>query len=69
MWKITYVLAIVKEGEREPIEVKDDEDDDNNEGIVERDTKMNVDDKAIAEKEQQQEQSVEDTKMPNVIPP
>lgn len=32
MWKITYGLAIVKEGEQEPIEVKDD---DNEEGIVE----------------------------------
>ena len=44
MWKGTYGLAIVKVGEQEPIEVKDDEDDDTNEGTVGRGIEMNIDD-------------------------
>lgn len=55
MWKITYGLATVKEGEQEPIEVKDDEEDDNNEGTIEGGTEMNIDDQATAEEEQEQE--------------
>ncbi len=35
MWKVTYGLATIKEGEKEPIEVQDDEEEDNNEDIVE----------------------------------
>lgn len=69
MWKITYGLATVKAREQELIEVSNDEDDDNNEGTVEGGTKMNVDEQATAEKEQQQEQSVQDTQIPNVSPP
>ena len=65
MWKITYGLAIVKEGEHEPIEVKDD---DNNEGTIEGDTKMKVDDQAIVEVEQQEKKSAQDTQLPNVNP-
>lgn len=38
MWKVTYGLAIVKEGEQEPIEVKDDEEDDKNKDTIEGDT-------------------------------
>ena len=68
MWKFTYGLAIVKEGEQEPFKVKDDEEDDNNEGKIEGGTKMNIDDQATTEKEQQQELSVQDTQLPNVSP-
>ena len=32
MWKVTYGLAIVKVGEQEPIEVKDDDNKDTIEG-------------------------------------
>ena len=35
MWKVTYGLTIVKEGEKKPIEVKDDEEDDNNDNTIE----------------------------------
>ena len=35
MTKLTYGLAIAKDDEQEPIEVKDDKDNDNNECIVE----------------------------------
>ena len=52
MWKVTYGLAIVKEGEQEPIEVKDDEEDDKNENTTEGGTKLNIDDKATIEVEQ-----------------
>ena len=38
MWKITYGLSIVKEEEKEPIEVKDDEEDDKNEDTTEEGT-------------------------------
>lgn len=68
MWKVTYGLATVKAREQGPIEVKDDEEDDNNEGTVEGGIKTNVDDQATTKKEQQQEQSVQDTQMPNVSP-
>ena len=44
MWKITYGLAIVKEGEQEPIKVKYDEDDVNQEGAIEGGTDMHIDD-------------------------
>ena len=60
MWKVKYGLATVKVGEQEPIEVKDDEEDDKNEGTIEEGTKMNVDDQEIAKVEKQQEQSVHD---------
>ena len=58
MWKATYVLTIVKVGEQEPIVVKDDEEDDENKDIIEGDTTMKVDNQAIAEAKQQEEQSV-----------
>ena len=35
MWKVTYGLSIVKEGEQEPIKVKDDEEDDKNDNTIE----------------------------------
>ncbi len=34
MWKIAYGLTRVKGGEQEPIEVKDDEEDEKNEGTI-----------------------------------
>ena len=36
MWKLTYRLTIVKEGELEPIEAKDDDQHDTIEGGTER---------------------------------
>lgn len=50
MWKLTYGLTIDKKGEKTPIEVKDDEEDDHND-IVEGGTEINIDDKAIVEPE------------------
>ena len=47
MWKLTYGLTTVKEGELEPIEVKDDDQDD----TVEGGTKMKIDEKATTELE------------------
>lgn len=38
MWKGTYGLETVKACEQEPIEVKDDEEDDNNEDRIEEGT-------------------------------
>ena len=52
MWKITYGIAIVKQGEQEPIEVKYGEDDDNEEGTVEGGNDMYIDDQATTEIEQ-----------------
>ena len=45
MWKVTYGLAIVKVGDQEPIEVKDDGEDDDNRDTIEGDIEMKVDDK------------------------
>ena len=61
MWKVTYGLTTTKEGEKEPIEVKDDEEDDKNESIVEGGEKITIDDKEATEEEKQEEQSVQDT--------
>lgn len=43
MWKVTYGLATVKEDVKEPIEVKYDEEDDNNDNIVEGGIQMKED--------------------------
>ena len=51
IWKIIYGLDTVKEGEEEPIEVKYDEEDDDNKDIAEGDTKMKVDDRETTEVE------------------
>ena len=51
MWKITYGLAIAKVGKQEPVGVKDDEYDDNNEVTVEGHSKMNVIDQETTEVE------------------
>ena len=51
MWKVTYGLAIVKVGEHEPIEVKDDGEDDENKDTIEGDIEMKVDDKEKTEVE------------------
>lgn len=67
MWKVSYGLTIVKEGEQEPIEVKNDEEDDQ-ENTIEGGAEMNIDDKEIAEPEQQEEQNVQDTQLPSVSP-
>ena len=40
MWKVIYGLSIVKVGKQEPIEVIDDEEDDNNENTIEIGTEM-----------------------------
>ena len=55
MWKITYGLAIIKAREQEPIEIKDDEEYDNNEDIVEGGTRIKVNDEETTKKEKQKE--------------
>ena len=52
---ITYGLATLKKGEQQPIQVKDDGDDENEEGTVEWGTTMYINDQAMAKVEQQQE--------------
>ena len=53
MWKLTYGLTIVKEGEEELIEVNDDDDDDDddNDDTIKEGTEMHIDDKTIIELE------------------
>ena len=68
MWKITDGLATIREGENNPIKVKDDKEDEKNEDTIEGGTKMNVDSQETTEEEQQQEQSVQDTHFQNVNP-
>ena len=43
MSKITHGLSIAKLGDQEPIEVGDDEEDDNDQSTVEGGTNMNID--------------------------
>ena len=45
MWKLTYGLTIVTVGEKDPIEVKDHWEDDNNDDTVKGVIEMNIDDK------------------------
>ena len=51
MWKLTYGLTIVKEGEEDPIEVKDDNEEDDHDHSIEGGTKIHIDDKIIAKLE------------------
>lgn len=51
VWRLTYRLNIVKEGEPKPIEVKDDEEDDDKSNIVEEETKMNINGKETTKPE------------------
>lgn len=55
-WKVTYGLTTLKEGKKEPIEVKDDEEDNKNDDIVGGWIEMNIDYKAIVDLEQQEEE-------------
>ncbi len=66
MQKLTYGLTIVKEGEEEPINVKDDDEEEDNENIVEGGTETHIDDKATVQVEQQEKQSVQDTQLLDV---
>ena len=43
MWKLTYGLKISKEDDQTPIEVGEDEEYNNEQGIVEEGTNMDVD--------------------------
>ena len=52
MWKITYGLSTSKEANQTPIEVGEDEEDDNEQGKVEGGTNMNIDNQALAKEEQ-----------------
>lgn len=69
MWKITYGFSTTKEVDQVPIEVGEDEEDDNEQGIVEGGNDMNIDNQTLAEEEQQLEQSVQDTLVSSVSPP
>ena len=74
MWKLIYGLTTVKQGEEDPFEGRNNEDeDDDKEADKEKDntmeeTQKKTGDMAMVE-EQQEEQSVQDTQMPSVIPP
>lgn len=60
MWKVTYGLTTTKEGEEEPIEVKDDEEHDDKEKIVRGEIKMEVDDEETSKPEHPKEQGVQE---------
>ena len=49
IWKLIYGLTIVNKGKAEPLEVKDDEEDDEKDKTIEAGTKMDTDDKASTE--------------------
>ena len=61
MWKITYGLTTTREVKQTPIDVGEDEEDDNEQGTFEGGTNMNIDAQAPDEDKQQIEQSVQDT--------
>ena len=69
IWELIYGLTIVKKGEIDPSEAKDDDKDDDKDNIVGGEIEMKEDDKAIAELEQQEDQSVHDTQLSSVSPP
>ena len=51
IWKITYGLATTKDDEQEPINVEDDEEEDNKQDTIEEGIDMNIDDRKTTEEE------------------